>query len=261
MKVTAKGWSADASNYIYAAAPSPKEAEDTKKTVGSKITEDNKTKENNKTKDPDTDRLLESLKSLSTSSAKKENSNFKMKSSMPDDSVGQLASMLARAETRIDVQQVSSRAIRALASLKMAQVASEGSDAKKIAQMIKRMEKLIKRIQKKLQHLSKEEQLENQKKRAEKKQEEQLVREIQKELNTRRKKRRRDERNYANKEMAEDAKNSSAELTSNMAQALSPGSAVSAGSSAGVSTPAVPDVGGFSADMAMAEGVSIDISV
>ena len=124
---------------------------------------------------------------------------------MPDDSVGLLASMLARAETRIDVQQVSSRAVRALTNLKMAAAASEGADAKKIAQMIKRMEKLMKRIQKKLQHLAKEEQLELRKIRAKKNKETEKVKQIQGELNTRRKKRRKDERNYANKEIAEDA--------------------------------------------------------
>ncbi|MCI9104607.1 MAG: hypothetical protein HFG56_05895 [Lachnospiraceae bacterium] len=247
MKVTARSWSADASSQIYSS--SSQKEEDTKKA------------EYRRTEDPDTDRLLDSLKSLSTSSAKKENNNFKMRSTKPEDSVGQLASMLARAETRIDVQQVASRAIRSLTSLKMSLAASEGNDAKKIAQMIKRMEKLIKRIQKKLQHLSKEEQLENRKKRAEKNEEEQLVKEIQKELNTRRKKRRRDERNYANKEMAEDAKNSSAELYADMMNAISPGSATSIGSSMNIGSAAVPDIGGVSADVAIAESVSIDISV
>ena len=100
-------------------------------------------------------------------------SNFNLKSSTPDDSVGQLASMLARAETKMDVLQVYSKAMRALANLKMAGLSSESSDSKKIAQMIKRMEKLIKRIQKKLKHLGKEEQLENQRQKAEKAMQEQ----------------------------------------------------------------------------------------
>ena len=246
MKVTAKSWFQDTSSQMYSS--SSQKEEDTKKT------------ELLQAKDQDSDRLLDSLKALSTSPTKKENSNFKMKSSKPDDSVGQLASMLARAETRIDVQQVASRAIRSLTNLKMALAASEGSDAKKIAQMIKRMEKLIKRIQKKLQHLSKEEQLENRRKRAEKDRKEQLVKEIQKELNTRRKKRRRDERNYANKEMAEDAKNSSAELTADMMNAISPGSAAGISPSMNAGSAAF-DTSGISADMAMAESVSIDISV
>ena len=91
--------------------------------------------------DPDMDALSDSLKALSSPNSEKSGSGgFKVKSSAPDDSVGQLAAMLARAETRIDVQQVASRAIRALTNLKMSAAASEGKDAKKIAQMIKRME-------------------------------------------------------------------------------------------------------------------------
>ena len=74
-------------------------------------------------------------------------------------------------------------------------------------------------------------------------------------LNTRRKKRRRDEKNYANKEMAEDAKNSAAELNSELANAISPGS------SGGSPAASVSDMSGFSADMSVGEGVSIDISV
>lgn len=248
MKVTAKSWSADADSKIYSSASSPRTGKTKEEKASNK--EALRSKE-----DREAERLLDSLKSLSTSSSKESGSNFKMKASKPEDSVGQLAAMLARAETRIDVQQVASRAIRALTSLKMAQAASEGSDAKKIAQQIKRMEKLIKKIQKKLQHLSKEEQLENQRKRAEKNNELQRAKEIQEELNIRRKKRRRDEKNYANKEMAEDAKESAAELNSGLA------SAVSSGTSGGTPVASVPDMSGFSADMSMAEGISIDISV
>ncbi len=248
MKVTARSWPADADSKIYSSASSLKTG---------KAKEDRSSDKEalSSEKDREAERLLDSLKALSASSSKESGSNFKMKASKPEDSVGQLAAMLARAETRIDVQQVASRAIRALTSLKMTQAASQGSDAKKIAQMIKRMEKLIKRIQKKLQHLSKEEQLENQRKRAEKKNEIQRAKEIQEELNTRRKKRRRDEKNYANKEMAEDAKNSAAELNSELANAISPGSP------GGSPAASVSDMSGFSADMSVGEGVSIDISV
>ncbi|NBH70872.1 hypothetical protein D3Z51_02270 [Clostridiaceae bacterium] len=239
MKVTDKSWSSDASRTIYEPAVTRENNKDTKKAAASQA------------KDPDMDLLSESLKALSKPASKENNSNFKMKSKT-DDSVGQLASMLARAETRIDVQQVASRAIRALANLKMAAFSSEGSEAKKIARMIKRMEKLMKRIQKKLQHLSKEEQLENQKKKAEKNMEEQKVEQIKEELNTRRKKRRKDERNYANKELAEDAKTASQELVSSMSGALSPSSSPSV---------SVPDMSGFSGDAGIADSVSIDISV
>ena len=67
----------------------------------------------------DADQYIGFPESLFEKTSEKSEGGFKMKSSTPDDSVGQLASMLARAETRIDVQQVSSKAIRALTSLKM----------------------------------------------------------------------------------------------------------------------------------------------
>lgn len=204
---------------------------------------------------PDTDILDRTAEALDSLKSEGNDSDYRMKGSAPKDSVGQLAAELARAETRLDVQQVMSKAMKALANLKMSAYVCEGADAKKARQMIKRMEKLIKRIQKKLQHLSKEEQLENQRKRAEKKNEIQRAKEIQEELNTRRKKRRRDEKNYANKEMAEDAKNSAAELNSELANAISPGS------SGGSPAASVSDMSGFSADMSVGEGVSIDISV
>ena len=83
--------------------------------------------------------------------------SLKISCSIPEDSTGQLAAMLARAETKIAVLDVSSKATRALNSLKMASALAEGDDAKKVAQMIRRMEKLINRIHKKQQHLNKEE--------------------------------------------------------------------------------------------------------
>ena len=100
----------------------------------------------------------------------KESSNFKVSVSMPDDSVGQLASELTMSETKLDVLNVSSKAMRALANLKMAYALSEGKDKEKIAQMIRRMQKLTKQIQKKVKNLTKEEQLELQRKRAEERQ-------------------------------------------------------------------------------------------
>ena len=135
-----------------------------------------------------------------------------MKGSAPKDSVGQLAAELARAETRLDVQQVMSKAMKALANLKMSAYVCEGADAKKARQMIKRMEKLIKRIQKKMKHLNKEEQMTNDQKRAEKQQQEQKAKQIREELRTRRNRRRRDEREYAMKELNEDNKSQSGEL-------------------------------------------------
>ena len=125
MKVTARSWPADADSKIYSSASSLKTG---------KAKEDRSSDKEalSSEKDREAERLLDSLKALSASSSKESGSNFKMKASKPEDSVGQLAAMLARAETRIDVQQVASRAIRALTSLKMTQAASQGSDAKKI---------------------------------------------------------------------------------------------------------------------------------
>ena len=71
--------------------------------------------------------------------------NNKIKASVPDDNVAQLASELANCHTKLDVQQVSGKAARALASLRMSGALSEGKDKEKIAQMIRRMQKLIKR--------------------------------------------------------------------------------------------------------------------
>lgn len=245
MKVTAGSWPRDAGPYktTLRQEDAKNDAEHTKEADMEPFT------------DPDMDALSDSLKALSSPNSEKSGSGgFKVKSSAPDDSVGQLAAMLARAETRIDVQQVASRAIRALTNLKMSAAASEGKDAKKIAQMIKRMEKLIKRIQKKLQHLAKEEQLEMRQKKAEKEMQTQKAKEIQEELAARRKKRRKDEQNYAMKEMAEDGKNAASEVVSSMTSALStPSPSVPPGTA--------PDFSSVSADITMAEGISIDISV
>lgn len=174
----------------------------------------------------------------------------KIKSSMPDDQVGQLASELANSETKFDVQNVSSKAMRALANLRMAGALSEGEDKKKIAQMVRRMERLLKRVRTKMKQLSKEEQLENQKKRAEERKKEQEARDLQDELRTRRTKRRRDERNYAIKETAKDSQNAAA------ANASLP--------TAGAAAPSLPSLdtaGSIDAAAVSAECVSIDVTV
>lgn len=163
-----------------------------------------------KTSDPDLDTLKKSVSDAS------QDSNHKIKSSAPENSVGQLAAELARAETKIDVQQVLGKATRALASLKMSAYACEGEDAKKALQMVKRMEKLIKKIQKKLKNLSKEEELENRQKKAEKQNEMQKAKQLQEELKNRRKRRHREEREYALKEMGEDQKVAMNEMLSSM---------------------------------------------
>ncbi len=161
---------------------------------------------------PDTDILDHTAEALDSLKSEGNDSDYRMKGSAPKDSVGQLAAELARAETRLDVQQVMSKAMKALANLKMSAYVCEGADAKKARQMIKRMEKLIKRIQKKMKHLNKEEQMTNDQKRAEKQQQEQKAKQIREELRTRRNRRRRDEREYAMKELNEDNKSQSVEL-------------------------------------------------
>lgn len=206
--------------------------------------------------DSDIDSTL--AKKISEKSADDSKENFKMRSSGPDDSVGQLAAELARAETRLDVQQVYSKAMRALANLKMSALASEGKDAKKVAQMVKRMEKLIKRIQKKLKNLSKEEQLENRRKQAEKQQKMEKEKEIREEIRARKNKRRRDERNYANKEMSEDIKESNQELMSSLAGA---GAFTSSGLTSGGVAGQIMAGGDLAGGLAAAEGLSVDISV
>lgn len=192
---------------------------------------------------------------LSSGQPAKNSDGFQMRSSAKDDSVGQLAAMLARAETKLDVLQVSGKAMRALVNLKASAATAKGDDAKKLAAQIKRMEKLIKRIEKKIKHLAKEEDLEREQKRAVEKAEKQKAEQIEDELRTRRKKRRRDEKNYADKEMAEDEK----EATSDTLAALSGlGSA---------SAPSLDVTSGMDAAMggdipaAAADAVSLDVTV
>lgn len=152
-------------------------------------------------KDKEEDSFLASLLGQA-----KESSNFKMSVSMPEDSVGQLATELARSETKMNVLQVSSKALRALGTLKIAYALSEGDDKEKIGRMIRRMQKLTRQIQKKIKNLSKEEQLQLQRKRAEERQQQEKEMEIRKEISKRKRKRRREENHYASKEVMQDRK-------------------------------------------------------
>ena len=209
MKVTARNWQAHAALSSSQTSQTPKADAHT-----------------DSVQDPreamDTDILETSMASASRSGSDAD-SSFKVKSSGPNNSVGDLAAMLARSETLMDVQQVFSKAMRALADLKMGAIASEGKDAKKYAQQIKRMEKLIKRIQKKLKHLAKEQRMEDQAEKAAKKAELEKEKQIRQELEARRKKRRREEKEYAL-----DGKNSVNETVSSMLSAASPSADVSA---------------------------------
>lgn len=169
----------------------------------------------------------------------KESSGFKVSVSMPDDSVGQLATELARSESKMDVQQISSKAMRALATLKMAYALSEGKDKEKIAQMIRRMQKLTKQIRKKVKNLTKEEQLELQRKHAEERREMEKETEIRKEIAARRKKRRREENNYAAKEVGQDRKEALQETMDAMAAGIGGSSSAGLPAAPGVSSIAV----------------------
>lgn len=178
--------------------------------------------------------------------------------SIPEDSTGQLAAMLARAETKIAVLDVSAKASRALNSLKMASALAEGDDAKKVAQMIRRMEKLITRIHKKQQHLNKEEMMELQKKAAESRKETEKASKIDDELRGKRTKRRRDERNYAQKELAEDEKNNAQEMMANFANTGASGASSTPDIAAGL--PVSVDLGS-AALFSAAESISLDVTV
>ena len=167
----------------------------------------------------------------------------KIKSSVPSDNVAQLASELANCQTKLDVQQVSSKAMRALASLQMSGALSEGKDKEKITQMIRRMKKLIKRVRTKLKNLTKEEELESRRKRAEEKRKEQEAQQLKAELQSKRNKRHRDERDYAMKEAARAGQET-------VADSVLPG--------LGKGMPAMPSGTGVSVPVTAAEAVSVD---
>ncbi|MCI8443109.1 MAG: hypothetical protein HFG27_11340 [Provencibacterium sp.] len=151
----------------------------------------------------------------------------KVKVSAPDDSVGQLASELANAHSKLDVSTISGKAMRAMASLRMSLAFAEGKEKESIRRMITRMEKLQKRIRAKMKHLNKEEQLERRRIKAEKDQQMEKARSLKDELRSRRSRRRRDEHNYAQRELTEDWKENQAGNIS-----ASAGTAVSASAAA-----------------------------
>ena len=189
------------------------------------------------------------------------NDTNKIKASVPDDNVAQLASELANCQTKFDVQQVSSKAMRALANLRMSGALSEGKDKEKIAQMIRRMQKLIKRVRIKMKGLTKEEELEKRRKRAEEEQKEREAREIKDELRNKRDKRQRDERDYAMKEAARGGQET-------VAESVLPGmdkGMPSLPSGVGAAVPAVAGgVVSIAADAGAApavESVSLDVTV
>ena len=192
-------------------------------------------------------------------------SSGKVRASLPDDSVGELAALLARAETKLDVHQVSSKVMRGLANLRMSAALCEGKDKEKANKMIRRMEKLLKRVYKKLKQLGKEEQLEQQREKAEKKMEDQKAEELRDELKCRRNKRRREEREYAMKENAEDHKAAAADgslLPGGDAGSVPSSSELPAmAGSGGAAAPVSAVAEAFSSADAAVEGASLDMTV
>lgn len=242
MNVTAGNWQRDDSSVYRTAVSGRDTGKDTEKTDRvQKETASSDTKDS----------------SLISSMEEAGNSDFKMKASAPDDSVGQLAAELARAETKMDVLQVLGKATRALASLKMSAYGCEGKEAKKALQQIRRMEKLIKRIQKKVKNLGKEEELERKQEKAIKKQQEERAKQIREELRSRRRKRHRDEQNYALKELAQDGKEAMNETLSSLSGL---GTAVSSASSSVTAAGVLEAIGLDTSSMSM-DGLSIDLSV
>ncbi len=184
-------------------------------------------------------------------------------STSSQNSVGELATMLANAQSTMDVQRVISKGMMALAGLKMAQPLAEGKQKNKITAQIRRIEKLLKRSRNKIRHLNKEAELERKQKKAEKAQEEQKAHAQREELKSRRNKRRRDETRYAQKEVSRDAQERQEAMLEGMAGAVGGSSpAVDPVAAPVASAPVAAEVP-VGADMAAADvpAVSMDISV
>ena len=84
------------------------------------------------------------------------------------------------------------------------------------------------------------------------------AKQIAEELKARRKKRRRDEKHYALKELAEDGRSDSGDLMSAMADALTGGITTP---DLGGLTGSAAGYGSMTVDSAVAEGMSVDISI
>ncbi len=183
-------------------------------------------------------------------------------STSSQNSVGELATMLANAQSTMDVQRVISKGMMALAGLKMAQPLAEGKQKNKITAQIRRIEKLLKRSRK-IRHLNKEAELERKQKKAEKAQEEQKAHAQREELKSRRNKRRRDETRYAQKEVSKDAQERQEAMLEGMAGAVGGSSPAVAPVAAPVASAPVAAEVPVGADMAAADvpAVSMDISV
>lgn len=200
---------------------------------------------------------------LSGASGSDKSGKIRASSGSQEDSVGQLASQLANAETDMAVREIQGKVMRALVNLKMAAGLSEGKEKEKLSAQIRRMEKLQKKVIKKLKQLSHEAELEREREKAIKEQQEEKAKEAERELKTGRKKRRREEQEYAKKECMKDKQSSD---PSEMFSAAAGAGSASAGSPAAVSgagaaSADVSAAGGY-ADVSMpVEGAFVDVSV
>ncbi len=250
MKITARNWQQDICPRACTIGPKEQDAKGEEEKTGAAEPEEALALPKN-IKEEENYGPLKAFSSQNSSQTA--GSGGKIKSSVPDDNIGQLASELYNGRTKSDVIQVSSKAMRAMANLRMAGALCEGEDKEKVGQMIRRMNRLIKRIRMKIRNLDKEEQLQKRQEKAEKRKEEQKARTLSNELRRKRNKRRREEWDYAQKEIAA-GQNSSGNASPAEVSA-------SSAASAPVSVPASVSVT-VSPDMAApAESVSVDITV
>lgn len=258
MKITAATWQQNTNHSIYKTDRLPEKTPDPGRTdpaaENPADSAENTLFQSNSEKDQ-TEKLFQ------PTSTPNHNGSSKIKASVPDDNVGQLAAELANGQTKFDVLQVSSKAMRAMANLRMAGAVSEGRDKEKINQMIRRMNKLLKRIRIKMRNLEKEEQLEKRQEKAEKRKEEQKARALRSELQHKRNKRRREEQDYARKELT-----NSGSLEDSLPAALTSGT----GAASPAAEAGMPDLSGtavsssvpVSADTALVpESISVDLTV
>lgn len=178
-------------------------------------------------------------------------------------SIGELATMLANAQNTMDVQQVISKAMLSMASLKIAQPLTEGKQRDKITAQIRRLEKLLTRSRNKIRHLNKEAELERKQRKAEKAQEEQKARARREELKSRRSKRRRDETRYAQREVSKDLQESQGAMLEGLTGAGGGSAPTTAPIASTVPSAPVSAEVSVGADIAAADvpAASMDISV
>jgi len=247
MQVTAKGWQNRLENRSYKTERNKKEND---KDVQDKQVEEELPEDIFEKNEEDYSLLLSAFEKDKNSS----NSNMKVKSSAPDESIGSYASRLASTDNKLEVHMISAKVMHYLANLKMSAATAEGKDKEKIQRMINRAEKLMKRVQKKLKQLSKEEQIERQCERAEKKQEMQKLKELSDNLKSRRKKRRREERDYAAKQNSQDMREES-----NMEMPTTAGVSSDVEMSSQISEPMLTGAGSYIDAAPITEGVSLDV--